>query len=185
MTKERKMQYLVGVIMLLIGAAIVYFAVGAMTNRSGARSIFSKDKLSEAYQTLTYEEAIEKLQQPNQKQAFYIGCRYCGHCLELEGTIKAFLAEHQTKNQNRDLIYKIEAGYNCVPKTEQDDYAAYLKIFDFLVKNQVAKDNEDKAFGTPQFILVENARVIDKLDNYSRSAAGLSQLFQTHKYRGF
>ena len=112
---------------------------------------------------------------------FYIGCRDCGYCRELETTMADFLNNYQDKNQNRDLIYKIEAGYTCVPEVGSEQREGYEKIYQFLVDNKIVEANDQKGFGTPQFIYVEGGKVKGELGE--RSVAGLEKFFKDHKYR--
>lgn len=195
-TNDTKIKYIAGGLMLLVAAAIVYFAFAAKPKTATSANEFSVDNSAEPYKTLDYAEAVEKLNQADGKQMFYIGCRNCGHCLNLEQVLKSFLSSHSDKNANRDLIYKVEAGYSCVPKITDAAYAGYSGIFDFLVKNKLAStkiensngetvENVGKQFGTPQFFYVENGKVVDQLDNYGRTAEGLTELFKAHSYRGF
>lgn len=187
---DNKIKYVAGGLMLLVAVAIVYFAFSASPNtkpnsEATLSNEYSADLSTDPYKTLSYAEAVEKLNQADGKQMFYIGCRNCGHCQNLEAVMKDFLASHEDKNQNRDLIYKVEAGYSCVPETTDETYDGYAGIFDFLVKNDLAEDRSDKQFGTPQFFYVENGKVVDELDNYDRTSVGLTELFKAHGYRGF
>lgn len=145
---------------------------------------YSVDQASDPYKTLSLAEAPAKLKQDSE-QAFYIGCRQCGHCLNLEKVMKRFLDKHKDKNGGRDLIYKIEAGFSCVPQEDSEDYKHYEQIYQFLVDNGVAEENPDKGFGTPHFYLVKNGKITDSLDKYGRSLEGLEKMFTTNKYRGF
>lgn len=184
---DNKIKYIAGGLMLLVAVAIVYFAFGSKpketTNIPSGQ--YSVDNESDPYKTLSYTEAVEKLNQADSKQMFYVGCRDCGFCVDLEKILKAFLGGHQDKNTNRDLIYKVEAGYSCIPEITDEAYEGYGKIFDFLVANEMTDDRADKQFGTPQFFYVENGKVVDELDNYDRTAEGLTELFKAHNYRGF
>lgn len=187
--KETRSQYIVGIIMLLIGALIVYFAISFMTKDSSnvevATGKYSVDNTSQPYKTLSYAEAFEKISAEDGKQMFYLGCRDCPHCINLERTMTAFLNSVGDKNTDRDLIYKIEAGYTCVPETGDADYNDYAKMFDLLVEAGVVEDTPSKSFGTPQFVYIENGKVADELDNYGRNEAGLKGLFEANSYRGF
>ncbi len=192
---EKKPQYIVGGAMLVVAALIVYFGINFMaqdgTNISDGSdndltaAEYSVDNPSEPYKTLSYAEAVEKLNQADGKQAFYIGCRDCIHCSNLESVLKPFLNDNSDKNANRDLVYKVEAGYSCVPETTDDTYEDYVKIFNFLVNNNLATTEYPPQFGTPQFIYVEDGKVVDELDNYDRTADGLTDLFSAHSYRSF
>ncbi len=182
---ENKIKYITGGLMFVVAIAIVYFA------------FWNKPKEPVTpFKTLEYAEAVEKLNQADGKQMFYIGCRDCGHCMNLEQVIKSFLAKYEDKNADQDLIYKVEAGYTCVPQPTDASYSAYSELFDFLVKNNIAPGevedgsggtvpNTSKQFGTPQFFYVENGKVVDELDNYGRTTDGLTEFFKAHSYRGF
>lgn len=173
MEKEKRNQLIVAGLMLLIGGAIVYLATTFMSTRPVELN------------SISYRQAIEEMQKTDSKQAFYIGCRHCGHCANLEKVLKQFLTKHKDKNVGNNLIHKVEAGYSCIPETTDSTYTDYAKIFDFLVANKVAQNNNEKSFGTPQFLIVENGKVVDELDNYGRTVEGLEKLFTVQKYRGF
>ncbi len=148
-------------------------------------NLFSQDDKSKPFKSLSYKDAIKKLKDEKATQAFYIGCRYCPHCINLENIMEGFLNNNKNKNKKRDLIYRIEAGYRCTPQEGESQRTGYEKIYQFLVDNQVITANEQKGFGTPQFIFVKNGKVIDTLDKYGRDSESLKKLFQTHNYRGF
>ena len=155
-------------------------------NSSNKTGKYSVDNTSDPYKTLSLEEAANRHTQTNgELQAYYLGCRNCGHCLNLEKILKSFLEKYKDKNSKRDLIYKIEAGFSCVPETGDSDYKFYEKIYHFLVDNNKVEANEDKGFGTPQFYLVKNGKIVAALDTYGRSVSGLEKLFKAHQYRGF
>lgn len=193
--EHEKSNYVLWVIMILVVGAIVYFmgfsagqskkdsSAGGNTKDSSTIE-YSVDNEDEPYRTLSYTEAAEKMEATDGKQMFYVGCRDCGHCQNLESVMKEFLAKQADKNQNRDLIYKVEAGYSCVP-SDETGAANYIKLFDTMVKIGAVEDEPSKQFGTPQFFYVENGKVVDDLNNYGRSVDGISQLFTAHNYRGF
>lgn len=145
---------------------------------------YSVDQASDPYKTISLAEAPAKLKQAGE-QVFYIGCRRCGHCLNLEQVMKQFLNKHKAKNANRDLIYKIEAGYNCIPDQKSQDYKGYEQVYQFLVDAGVAETNARKAFGTPHFYLIKNGKIADSLDKYGRSVEGLEKMFAENHYCGF
>ncbi len=188
MTKDQKAQYINIAIV-----AIVILAIGVMWFKSAKPAddnqvkkvdeiVYSEDNQEQPFKTLNYDEAIAKLTAKNSKQMFYVGCRNCGHCNNLETVLTDFLGKYESKNKNRDLIYKIEAGYDCVPKEDSDQYAGYEKIYQFLVDNKLIEANEGKSFGTPQFFYVENGK-IKKGELGERSVAGLEKFFKANKYR--
>lgn len=145
---------------------------------------YSVDQTSDPYKTLSLAEAPAKLKQDGE-QAFYIGCRNCGHCLNLEKVMKQFLDKHKDKNANRDLIYKIEAGFSCVPEPSSEDYRHYEQVYQFLVDAGATEANSDKGFGTPHFYLIKNGKISDSLNEYGRSVEGLEKMFAANHYRGF
>lgn len=145
---------------------------------------YSVDQTSDPYKTLSLAEAPAKLKQDGE-QAFYIGCRNCGHCLNLEKVMKQFLDKHKDKNANRDLIYKIEAGFSCVPEPGSEDYRHYEQVYQFLVDTGATEANSDKGFGTPHFYLIKNGKISDSLNEYGRSVEGLEKMFAANHYRGF
>lgn len=145
---------------------------------------YSVDQTSDPYKTLSLAEAPAKLKQDGE-QAFYIGCRNCGHCLNLEKVMKQFLDKHKDKNANRDLIYKIEAGFSCVPEPGSEDYRHYEQVYQFLVDAGATEANSDKGFGTPHFYLIKNGKISDSLNEYGRSVEGLEKMFAANHYRGF
>ena len=106
----------------------------------------------ETYKTIALAEAATKLKQKGE-QVFYIGCRNCGHCLNLEKVMKQFLDKHKDKNVNRDLIQKIEAGYSCIPEKNSEDYKGYEQVYQFLVDAGVTEANEEKRFWYASFLL--------------------------------
>lgn len=145
---------------------------------------YSVDQTSDPYKTLSLAEAPARLKQDGE-QAFYIGCRNCGHCLNLEKVMKQFLDKHKDKNANRDLIYKIEAGFSCVPEPGSEDYRHYEQVYQFLVDAGATEANSDKGFGTPHFYLIKNGKISDSLNEYGRSVEGLEKMFAANHYRGF
>lgn len=145
---------------------------------------YSIDKASDPYKTLSLAEAPAKLKQDGE-QVFYIGCRDCGHCINLEKVMKQFLDKHKDKNANRDLIYKIEAGFSCVPEPGSEDYKHYEQVYQFLVDAGATEANPDKGFGTPHFYLIKNGKISDSLSKYGRSVEGLEKMFAANHYRGF
>lgn len=145
---------------------------------------YSVDQASDPYKTLALAEAPAKLKQEGE-QVFYIGCRDCGHCLNLEKVLKQFLDKHKDKNGGRDLIYKIEAGFSCVPEPGSEDYKGYEQVYQFLVDAGATEANPDKGFGTPHFYLVKNGKIVDSLNKYGRSVEGLEKMFAANNYRGF
>jgi len=145
---------------------------------------YSVDNANEPYKTIALAEAATKLKQEGE-QVFYIGCRNCGHCLNLEKVMKQFLDKHKDKNVNRDLIQKIEAGYSCIPEKNSEDYKGYEQVYQFLVDAGVTEANEEKGFGTPHFYLIKNGKIADSLSKYGRSVEGLEKMFAANHYRGF
>lgn len=193
-TNDNKIKCVTGGLMFLVAVGIIYFAFNSkpeastsLGTLSGSDSSeeFSVDNPDNPFKTLGYAEAVQKLKQADGKQMFYIGCRDCGYCMNLEQVMSDFLANHKDKNDNRDLIYRIEAGYTCVPGSSDKVYADYAAIFDFLVENDMAEEDSQKRFGTPQFFYVENGKIVDDLNNYGRSVDGIEQMFAEHGYRGF
>lgn len=155
-----------------------------VTTDSSNSTKYSVDQTSDPYKTLSLAEAPAKLKQDGE-QAFYIGCRNCGHCLNLEKVMKQFLDKHKDKNANRDLIYKIEAGFSCVPEPGSEDYRHYEQVYQFLVDAGATEANSDKGFGTPHFYLIKNGKISDSLNEYGRSVEGLEKMFAANHYRGF
>lgn len=189
MKKEDKIRYgVVGVLTLAIVGMFVYASVKSNSQKTKipeGMSGFSIDNGLKEFKVLGYDNAVEKMNAKENKQMFYIGCRFCPHCINLEKEITTFLNSNKDKNSDKDLVYEIEAGYKCVPKQSHKDYEGYKKVYQFLADNKVVQQDPNYSFGTPQFIYVENGRVIDTLDSFGRDADGIKKMFEKYQYRGF
>lgn len=177
MNSEKITQIVLGGFMAVAVLAIGWFFIKSQTSTSETKTV----ELNQ----ISLNSAATQLTSGSELQAYYIGCRNCPHCLNLEATLKSFLAKNSERNQDNNLIYKVEAGYNCVPSESSDERADYEKIYQFLVDNGVAEENESKGFGTPHFYLVKDGKIVDSLDKYGRTEDGLTKLFSTNSYRGF
>ncbi len=174
---------------ILIVAIVTIIGLFGYSLNSNNKSI-TKEQNIETFKVIDYKTAVKKLKNKKTEQAFYIGCRYCSHCQKLEVEIQKLLNKYPKKNKKQDLIQEIETGFACTPKKGEKKYANYEKIYQYLVDNKVVEANEQKGFGTPQFILVKNGKVVDTLDKYmmkegERNVKALEEMFKANNYRGF
>lgn len=201
MSEDNK-QFTLGILVLIVILAIFYgftqlnkpqiksVSTGnsdstKQTNSSTDSPKYSVDDSNQPFKTLDYKTAVSELNTSSEGQMFYIGCRNCGYCAQLEKIMDEFLQKYSDKNKKRDLIYRIEAGYNCVPEESSDQHADYVKIYQFLVDNKIAEENEHKGFGTPIFVFVKNGKIVDDLNKYGRSVDAITKMFKQNNYRGF